>query len=84
MTDANKGPDPVVDADRLAGTTRPEKGDESASVGGRPAVEPAPRAFHQRGETPDKERKHLTEREALDEGGSFDAIVPPGDEPAEN
>lgn len=77
MTKRERGPDPVVDSDRGIGTTPPEVGPESASVTGRPAVERPRTAFHQPAETPEDEREPLSETEALEEGGSFDAIVPP-------
>jgi hypothetical protein len=73
------GPDPVVDSDRGTGTTPPESGPESADVVGRPAVERPLTAFHQPAETPELEQRPLTKREAEERGGSFDAIVPPGE-----
>jgi hypothetical protein len=76
-----RGPDPVVNSDRGTGTTPPETGPESASVVGRPAVERPLTAFHQPAETEGLERKPFNEREALEEGGSFDAVKPPGDPP---
>jgi hypothetical protein len=74
-----RGPDPYLDADRGTGTTPPESGPESTSVVGRPAVERPKTAFHEPDETPDEEREALNEREALEKGGSFDAIAPPED-----
>ena len=74
-----RGPDPLVDSDRGTGTTPPETGPESASVVGRPAVERPKTAFHEPAETPDHERKPFTKGEALAEGGSFDAVAPPGE-----
>ncbi|MBC5811466.1 MAG: hypothetical protein GIW95_11545 [Candidatus Eremiobacteraeota bacterium] len=73
-----RGPDPVVDSDRLKGTTPPESGPEGSNVVGRPAIEPAPRAFHQPPETPHDEKKPLDPKDALESGGSFDAVEPPG------
>ena len=77
----DRGPDPVVNSDRGAGTTPPETGPESASVVGRPAVERPLTAFHEPAETEGHERKPFNEREALAEGGSFDALGPAADEP---
>ena len=77
-TDPDSGPDPVLDSDRGRGTTPPETGSESTNVVGRPAVEPAPAAFHEPAETEGLERKPFNEREALEQGGSFDGIAPPG------
>ena len=77
----DRGPDPVVNSDRGTGTTPPETGPESTSVVGRPAVERPRTAFHEPAETEGQEREPFNEREALEKGGSFDAIVPPG-EPA--
>ena len=74
----DRGPDPYLDADRN-GTAPPESGPESANVVGRPAVERPKTAFHEPAETPDEEREPLNEREALEKGGSFDAIAPPED-----
>jgi hypothetical protein len=74
------GPDPVVNSDRGTGTTPPETGAESTAVVGRPAVERPRTAFHEPAETEGQERKLVNEREALEEGGSFDAVLPPGDE----
>ncbi len=70
--------DPAYDADRGPGKAPPESGAESANVVGRPPVERPRTAFHEAAETPDLEREPLNEREALDEGGSFDGIAPPG------
>jgi hypothetical protein len=78
---SERGPDPVVDSDRDDGTTPPEQGPESASVVGRPAVERPRTAFHEPAETEGQERRPFNEREALEEGGSFDAIAPPGTPP---
>ena len=74
----DRGPDPVVNADRGTGTTPPEQGRDSNSVVGRPAVERPRTAFHEPEETEGQEREPFNEGEALDEGGSFDAIAPPG------
>ena len=74
-----RGPDPLVDSDRGTGTTPPESGPESASVVGRPAAAGPKTAFHEPAETPEHERKPLNERAALAEGGSFDAVAPPGE-----
>jgi hypothetical protein len=71
-----EGPDPVVDSDRLAGTTPPESGAEGGNVVGRPAVERPLTAFHQPRETPESEAEPFTEREALERGGSFYGIAP--------
>jgi hypothetical protein len=79
MMRRERGPDPIDDSDRGTGTTPPEQGPESASVTGRPAVERPRTAFHQPAETPKDEREPLSETEALEEGGSFDAIAPPQD-----
>ncbi len=76
MHDLERGPDPVVDSDRLKGTTPPELGDEGESVTGRPAVEPPPWAFHQRLERPNDEMQEVSKRRAVEDGGSFDAIAP--------
>ena len=73
-----RGPDPIVDSDRGTGTTRPELGPESTSVVGRPAVEKPRTAFHEPAETEALEREPFNEEEALREGGSFDAVSPPG------
>jgi hypothetical protein len=72
------GPDPVVNSDSGTGTTPPETGPESNAVVGRPATEPRTAAFHEPAETRSEERKPFDEREALAEGGSFDAVAPPG------
>jgi hypothetical protein len=77
-TQPEQGPDPVVNADRNRGTTAPEKGADGNSVVGRPAVERPETAFHEPAETEDEEREPFNEREALTEGGSFDAVAPPG------
>jgi hypothetical protein len=71
-----EGPDPVVDSDRLSGTTKPEGGAEGGNVVGRPAVERPLTAFHQPEETPETEAEPFTEREALEHGGSFYGIAP--------
>lgn len=73
-----RGPDPVVDSDRGNGSTRPELGPEGNSVVGRPAVEQPRTAFHEPNETDAHDREPFNEDEALREGGSFDAINPPG------
>ena len=78
-----RGSDPVVDSDLGKGTTPPETGPESANVVGRPAVERPPAAFHEPHETEGLERKPFNEREALEEGGSFDAVAPPQDLPGD-
>ena len=70
---AQRGPDPVVNSDRGTGTTPPESTPESTGIVGRPGAE--------RPETEGQERKPFNEREALEKGGSFDAIAPPGDQP---
>ena len=76
-----RGPDPVANSDRGAGTTPPETGPESASVVGRPATERPKTAFHEPAESAEQEREPFNEREALAEGGSFDAVAPPGAKP---
>ena len=80
-THAEQGPDPVVSSDRGRGTTPPEQGAQSNDVVGRPAVERPPTAFHEPAETEAEEREPFDEREALREGGSFDAVAPPGAAP---
>lgn len=81
MDDERRGPDPAVNSDRGLGSTPPETGPESASVVGRPAVEKPRTAFHEPAETSAEEREPLTEDEALEQGGSFDGITPPGPGP---
>ena len=76
-----RGPDPLADSDRGTGTTPPETGPESTSVVGRPATERPRTAFHEPAETAADERTPLSEGEALAEGGSFDAVAPPGAPP---
>jgi hypothetical protein len=71
-----EGPDPIVDSDRLSGTTAPERGPEGENVVGRPSIERPPSAFHQPTETPDTEAEAFNEREALERGGSFYGIAP--------
>ncbi len=71
-----EGPDPVVDSDRLSGTTAPESGAEGENVVGRPAVERPLTAVHQKTETPETEAEPFNEREALERGGSFQGIAP--------
>ena len=78
---SERGPDPVVNSDRGTGTTPPESGAESNDVVGRPATERPRTAFHEPSETEGEEREPFNEREALEEGGSFDAVAPPGDVP---
>lgn len=78
---AQRGPDPVLNSDRGTGTTPPESGAESNSVVGRPAVERPRTAFHEAAETKGQEREPFNESEALAEGGSFDAVGPPGEQP---
>jgi len=75
-----RGPDPVVNSDRGTGTTAPESGPESNAVVGRPATEKPRTAFHEPAETKGQERKPFNETEALEEGGSFDAVAPPGEQ----
>ncbi len=70
----------MVDADRNRGTTPPESGPESGSVVGRPAVERPQTAFHEPAESEGNEREPFNEREAVAEGGSFDAVAPPGEQ----
>ncbi|MDB5027845.1 MAG: hypothetical protein JWO66_1534 [Candidatus Eremiobacteraeota bacterium] len=81
MANDERGPDPAVDSDRGTGSTPPETGPESNSVAGRPAVEKPRTAFHEPGETEANEREPFNEREALEEGGSFDGLGPPGGRP---
>jgi hypothetical protein len=57
--------------------TAPEQGPESANVAGRPAVERPRTGFHVPTKTAEEERVPLSEAEALQEGGSFDAVAPP-------
>ena len=76
MTQPASGPDPLVDSDRLRGSTPPESGSESGNVVGRPATEKPETAFHERHETPDTESEPLNAGEALAEGGSFDGVAP--------
>ncbi len=83
MTHQPTDPDPVVDSDRGTGTTPPESGPESANVVGRPAVERPLTAFHEPDETPEDERRPLTKREAVERGGSFDGLAPPGEPPGD-
>lgn len=71
-----EGPDPIVDSDRLSGTTAPERGPEGENVVGRPATERPLTAFHQATETPENEAEAFNEREALERGGSFSGIAP--------
>ena len=80
MTNPEHGPDPVVNADRGTGTTSPESGPESTSVVGRPAVERPRTAFHEPAESDADEREPFNEREALEKGGSFDGVAPPGEQ----
>ena len=75
MSTKQRGPDPVLDADR-AGTTPPEQGAESTSVVGRPATERPRTAFHENAETADEEREPLSPAEAVEEGGSYDGVAP--------
>jgi hypothetical protein len=79
-TQPEHGPDPVLSSDRDRGTTPPETGAESNSVVGRPAVERPRTAFHEPAEQPEEEREAFNEDEALAEGGSFDAVAPPGEQ----
>ncbi len=78
MASSQRGPDPEVNSDRGTGTTPPESGPESNSVVGRPAVERPVTAFHEPNEREGEEREPVNEREALEEGGSFDALDPSG------
>ena len=75
------GSDPVVNSDLGKGTTPPETGPESANVVGRPAAERPLTAFHEPAETEGHEREPFNEREALEEGGSFDGLDPLRDPP---
>jgi hypothetical protein len=74
--------DPVFQSERGRGSTPPERAEEEASVVGRPAVEKPRTAFHEPNETDAEEREPFNEREAIEEGGSFDAIAPPGEQSA--
>ncbi|MGP6156237.1 MAG: hypothetical protein ACLPYS_01650 [Vulcanimicrobiaceae bacterium] len=76
MDERAEGPDPIVDSDRLTGTTKPEGGAEGANVVGRPAVEQPLTAFHQPEEKTENEAEPFNEREALERGGSFYGIAP--------
>jgi hypothetical protein len=76
-----RGPDPIVNSDLGKGTTSPETGPESTAVVGRPAVERPRTAFHEPHETEGHEREPFNEREALEKGGSFDAVAPPEELP---
>lgn len=71
--------DRVYDSERGRGSTPPEQGPESNSVVGRPPTERPVTAFHEPAETVDEERQHADERTALEQGGSFDGLGPPGD-----
>ena len=75
MSTKQRGPDPVLDADRT-GTAPPEQGPESTSVVGRPATERPRTAFHEPAETVDEEREPLSPGEAVEEGGSYDGVAP--------
>ena len=79
-TQPEHGPDPVVNADRDRGTTPPERGADGNSVVGRPAVERPQTAFHEPAESESVEREPFSEDEALKNGGSFDAVAPPGEQ----
>jgi hypothetical protein len=79
MTSGHERLDPVYDSERGKGSTPPEQGVESNNVTGRPNVEHPRTAFHQRTETTPMEREPFNEREALEEGGSFDSMGPPGE-----
>ena len=68
--------DPVFEADRGKGSTPPESGPESNAVTGRPPTESPRTAFHQPAETDAEERKPFSREEALQDGGSFDAVTP--------
>ena len=72
--------DPVYESERGTGSTPPEAGQDETSVVGRPAVERPRTAFHETSETDAEEREPFNEGEALREGGSFDAIAPPGEQ----
>lgn len=70
------GPDPIVNSDRITGTTEPEVGEEGNAVAGRPAGERRSNGFHVSTETKSTEKEPLNESEALTEGGSFDGVAP--------
>ena len=76
MAQPASGPDPLLDADRLTGSTSPETGSESGNVVGRPATEKPETAFHESTETSGTEAEPLDQTEALAEGGSFDGVAP--------
>ncbi len=76
MKQPASGPDPIVNSDRMTGSTSPVTGPESTNVVGRPATEKPQTAFHEPAETTATEAENLSEEAALTEGGSFDAIAP--------
>ncbi len=76
MTQPAHGLDPIVNSDRITGSTPPETGPQSSNVVGRPAIEKPLTAFHEPAEKPDSESEPLTEKETLLEGGSFDSLAP--------
>ena len=77
---SERGVDPVFESERGTGSTPPERAEEGTSVVGRPAVEHPRTAFHEPAETDAEEREPFNPEEALKEGGSFDAVAPPGDQ----
>ncbi|MDQ2857701.1 MAG: hypothetical protein M3R53_03490 [Candidatus Eremiobacteraeota bacterium] len=76
MKQPASGPDPIVNSDRMTGSTSPETGPESNNVVGRPPTETPQTAFHEPAETPSSEVEPLNEETALKEGGSFDGVAP--------
>jgi len=68
--------DPVFESDRGKGSTPPESGPESNNVAGRPPTEHPRTAFHEPAETDADERAPVSREQALEEGGSFDAVTP--------
>jgi len=73
--------DPAFESERGRGSTPPESGPAETSVVGRP-IDAAQHqtAFQDDLETKREEREPFNEGEALREGGSFDAVAPPGEQ----
>ncbi len=75
------GPDPTFESERGRGSTPPEPGPAAESVVGRPIDEGQHQtAFQDDIETDGEEREPFNEQEAVKEGGSFDAVAPPGEQ----
>ncbi len=73
--------DPAFESERGRGSTPPEPGPAGESVVGRPVDEAQHQtAFQDDAGSKEEERKPFNEREALREGGSFDAVAPPGEQ----